>query len=285
MNNLLAFFRKYCHWLLFAVLEAASLVMLFCFNNYQGSVWFTSANQVTASIDRFYGDVRAYLNLQEVNRELTDRNVLLQRQADVLRERLADLERDTTETARLVAKSLSGYRLIPARVTSSTLTRQNNYLVIDRGETDGVRPEMGVVASGGVVGIVYLTGPHYSLVLPVINAKSSISCRIRNHRFFGYLQWDGGSPIRAYVSDIPRYAQLKKGEVVETSGYSSIFPPGIFIGRIRSISNSTDGVSYRLDVALGTDFGRLRDVSVVATENRAEIDTLRVHALESEQIL
>ena len=141
---------------------------------------------------------------------------------------------------------------------------------------------MGVVASGGVVGIVYYTGPRYSLVLPAINPKSSISCRIRGHRFFGYLQWEGGSPIRAYVSDIPRYARLKPGEVVETSGYSSIFPPGIFVGRIRSIENAPDGISYRLDVTLGTDFGRLRDVSVVATEHRAEIDTLRAKALRAE---
>ena len=144
---------------------------------------------------------------------------------------------------------------------------------------------MGVVSGGGVVGIVFLTGPNYSLVLPAINARSSISCRIRNHRFFGYLQWDGGSPIEAYVSDIPRYARLKVGEVIETSGYSSIFPPGIFVGRIRAIHNAPDGVTYRLDVTLGTDFGRLRDVTVIATENRAEIDTLRVHALQSEQAI
>ena len=77
----------------------------------------------------------------------------------------------------------------------------------------------------------------------------------------------------------------KVGEFIETSGYSSIFPPGIFVGRIRTIHNAPDGVTYRLDVTLGTDFGRLRDVTVIATENRAEIDTLRVHALQSEQAI
>ena len=133
-----------------------------------------------------------------------------------------------------------------------------------------------------MVGIVYYTGPRYSLVLPAINPKSSISCRIRGHRFFGYLSWEGGSPIHAYVNDIPRYARLKPGEVVETSGYSSIFPPGIFVGRIRSIENAPDGISYRLGVTLGTDFGRLRDVSVVASEHRPEIDTLRAKALRAE---
>lgn len=83
---------------------------------------------------------------------------------------------------------------------------------------------------------------------------------------------------RAYVDDIPRYARVKKGEAVETSGYSSVFPPGIFVGRIRSISNSPDGQSYKLDVTLGTNFANLRDVEVVATPYKAEIDTLQVHA-------
>ena len=239
MNNLLDFLRKYHYFFLFILLEVASFALLFYFNNYQGSVWYTSANRVTASIDRFYGDVQTYLNLQHVNRKLTDHNIQLQRQIDVLRERLADLDHDSTETERLVAKSLEGYRLIPAKVISSTLVRRNNYLVIDRGAKDGIRPEMGVVSGGGVVGIVFLTGPNY----------------------------------------------LKVGEVIETSGYSSIFPPGIFVGRIRAIHNAPDGVTYRLDVTLGTDFGRLRDVTVIATENRAEIDTLRVHALQSEQAI
>ena len=148
MNNLLEFLRKYYHWILFLALEAVSFVLLFYFNTYQGSVWFTSANHVTASISRLYGDMQAYAQLQTVNRELTDRNILLQRQVDALRERLADLDHDTTVTERLVRESLAGYRLIPAKVVSNSVARTNNYLVIDRGERDGVRPEMGVVASG-----------------------------------------------------------------------------------------------------------------------------------------
>ena len=137
---------------------------------------------------------------------------------------------------------------------------------------------MGVVGGGGVVGIVYLTGRHHSLVIPVTNSKSSISCRVRGQRYFGYLQWNGGDMMHAYVDDFPRYAKVKKGEAVETSGYSSVFPPGIFVGRISGIENSPDGQSYKLNIVLGTHFGNLRDVSVVATPYKAEIDTLKAHA-------
>lgn len=278
MHNLLDFVRKYSYFFLFILLEVASLALLFRFNSYQGSVWFSAANSAVARIDGFYGNTLAYINLNEVNKDLTARNIQLQREAELLRSQLHQFTKDTTLTEQIMHEKLKDYTMIPATVVSNSNERDNNYLVIDKGTIDGIKPEMGVVGGGGVVGIVYLTGPHHSLVIPVTNRKSSISCRVRGQSYFGYLQWDGSSMRRAYVDDIPRYARVKKGEAVETSGYSSVFPPGIFIGRIRSISNSPDGQSYKLDVTLGTNFANLRDVEVVATPYKAEIDTLQVHA-------
>ncbi len=278
MHNLLDFVRKYSYFFLFILLEVASLALLFRFNSYQGSVWFSAANSAVARIDGFYGNTLAYINLNEVNKDLTARNIQLQREAELLRSQLHQFTKDTTLTEQIMHEKLKDYTMIPATVVSNSNERDNNYLVIDKGTIDGIKPEMGVVGGGGVVGIVYLTGPHHSLVIPVTNRKSSISCRVRGQSYFGYLQWDGSSMRRAYVDDIPRYARVKKGEAVETSGYSSVFPPGIFVGRIRSISNSPDGQSYKLDVTLGTNFANLRDVEVVATPYKAEIDTLQVHA-------
>lgn len=283
MNNLLDFVRKYSCYILFVVLEAASMFLLFRFNHYQGSVWFSAANSVVAGINGVYGEAVSFVRLREVNRRLNDENIALQREADALRHALADATRDTSLTERLMTDKLAGYQMVPALVVSNSAERANNYLVINRGEAEGIRPEMGVVGGGGVVGIVYLTGPHHSLVIPATNKKSSISCRVRGQNYFGYLQWDGESMVSAYVDDIPRYAKLRVGQAVETSGYSAVFPPGIFVGRIRRIRNSADGQSYRLDISLGTNFSNLRDVSVVTTPYKAELDTLRAHALKEQE--
>ena len=277
--NLLDFIRKYNFVLLFVLFEAVSILLLFRFNSYQGSVWFSAANGGVAAVNGLYTDVVDYLNLKEVNRELTDQNVALQRETELLRQALTTATNDTTLTEKLMRQRLEGYTLLPAKVVSNSAERADNYLVIDKGEDDGVKPEMGVVGGGGVVGIVYLTGKHHSLVIPVTNRKSSISCRVRGQNYFGYLQWDGRSMISAFVDDVPRYAKVQLNQAVETSGYSAVFPPGIFVGRIHKISNSADGQSYRLDVTLGTNFANLRDVSVVATPYKAEIDTLRANAL------
>ena len=281
MNNLLDFIRKYCYVLLFLLFETFSFVLLFRFNSYQGIVWFSAANSGVAAAGGLYDDVRAYLHLKDVNRELTDQNLALQRETELLRQALKDATKDSTVTEKLMHDRLKGFELIPATVVSNSAERADNYLVIDKGTQHGVRPEMGVVSGGGVVGIVYLAGPNYSLIIPVTNRKSSISCRVRGQNYFGYLQWDGQSMLSAYVDDVPRYAKVRVNQAVETSGYSAVFPPGIFVGRIRQIRNSADGQSYRLDITLGTNFANLRDVSVVATPYKAEIDTLQAHARQS----
>lgn len=281
-SNLVDFVGRYSYAFLFVVLESISMVLLFRFNSFQGSVWFSAANSMVASINGAYSDVIGFFNLEQVNRQLTDQNIALQRETEVLRQALAAATKDTTMTERLMREKLVGYNMVPATVVSNSAERTNNYLVINRGTADGIRPEMGVIGGGGVVGIVYLVGPHHSLVIPVTNRKSSISCRVRGQNYFGYLQWDGSSMLSAYVDDVPRYARVKVGQAVETSGYSAVFPPGIFVGRVRKISNSADGQSYRLDVTLGTNFANLRDVSVVTTPYKAEIDTLQAHALQME---
>lgn len=283
MHNLIEFIKKHFHWLVFLILESASMVMLFRFNDYQASVWLTSANDLAARVNQKYSDIMAYINLGDVNKDLTMRNVMLQRQVSELRDALAYMGADSAIIDEKQRNALEGYDIIPATVTSNTITKANNYIVIDKGEADGVRSEMGVVGGGGIVGIVYLTGKHYSLVIPILNSKSSISCRIRGHNFFGYLSWNGGHPLVAYLNDVPRYARFKVGDYVETSGYSSVFPPGLFVGKILSIEDSRDGMSFSVKVNLATEFAKLRDVCVVSNRDKAEIDTLRIHAAEAEE--
>lgn len=283
MHNLIEFIKKHFHWLVFLILESVSMVMLFRFNDYQASVWLTSANDLAARVNQKYSDIMAYINLGDVNKDLTMRNVMLQRQVSELRDALAYMGADSAIIDEKQRNALEGYDIIPATVTSNTITKANNYIVIDKGEADGVRSEMGVVGGGGIVGIVYLTGKHYSLVIPILNSKSSISCRIRGHNFFGYLSWNGGHPLVANLNDVPRYARFKVGDYVETSGYSSVFPPGLFVGKILSIEDSRDGMSFSVKVNLATEFAKLRDVCVVSNRDKAEIDTLRIHAAEAEE--
>ena len=264
MDALLEKISVWGHWIVFLLLEVTSLVLLFRFNAYQGSVWFTQANAVAGKVLEMESQVIAYANLGEQNRQLMALNLELQTEVDVLRHELAVLKHDSTLTERILADQLAGLKCIPAQVIGNSVRDRDNFITINRGTEDGVRNEMGVVCGTGIVGIVCQTGRHYALVLPVLNSRSSISCRLKETEYFGYLKWSGGNPLRAYIDDIPHHAKIKEEETVETSGFSSVFPAGIFVGRVKQIRNSDDGLSYRLEVRLSTDFARLRDVMVIA---------------------
>ena len=267
---------QYAHWAVFILLELLAGVMLFQYNHYQQSVWLTQANAVAGRVFEWRADVMAYVGLGARNAELTERNVLLQMEADRLRRECLAAEPDTARIDTLWAEALQGVRLIPARVISNSVRRDDNYLTINRGSTDGVRPEMGVLSGTGIVGIVGKTSPHYALVMSVLNTRSSISCRLRGSEYFGYLHWEGGTPLRAYIDDIPRHARFHLGDEVETSGYSSVFPPGIFVGRVAEIRDSEDGLAYRLVVELSTDLANVCDVCVVVQDDAEELDSMIV---------
>lgn len=263
MRNLLDFLVKYSYWFLFFVLEAMSFVLLFQFNSYQGSVWFSSANAVAGKLYETTSAVESYFQLSKINTELTQRNLYLEQRLCKLEKEKSDSVADSTMENSLLLKSLQPYRLIPAQVVNMKWGRKDNLLTIDKGEADGIKKDMGVVCGTGVVGIVYLTSAHYSIVIPILNSQSNISCVIQGRGYFGYLHWTGGDISEAYVDDVPRHAHFKLYENVVTSGYSSVFPAGIMVGKILHVYNSADQMSYRLRVKLSTDFGRLRDVCVV----------------------
>lgn len=270
MRNLLDFLSRHNHWLLFVILEVISIVLLFHYNSYQGSVWFSSANAVAGKVYGWNSSVEQYFALTTVNEQLTQRNLQLEREVQVLTEQVLKQNKDTSAIERMQSSVMKGIDMIPAKVVSSSLDKANNFITIDKGSADGVKKDMGVVCGTGVVGIVYLTSEHYSVLIPVLSAKSNISCTIRGRGYFGYLHWNGGSPEYAYVDDIPRHAHFRLGDYIVTSGYSSVFPPGIIVGRIKHVYNSYNGLSYRLKITLSTDFTRLRDVCVI---NDREMDS------------
>ena len=274
MRNLLEFLAKYNHWFVFLILEVVSMVLLFQYNSYQGSAWFSSANAVTGKLYEWDANVETFFSLTKVNQELTQRNAYLEQEVQKLSDSLVNVTKDSSIYHRDQFALLRNYRLIPAKVVANSIDKPGNLMTIDKGSADGIHKDMGVISGTGVVGIVYLVAEHYAVVIPVLNTKSNISCMIQNRGYFGYLRWKGGVSDLAYLEEVPRHAHFKLGDYVVTSGYSAVFPPGVRVGRILHVFNSADGLSYRVQLRLSTDFARLRDVCVIddtAMKERLEI--------------
>lgn len=263
MRNLLEFLAKYNHWFLFILLEVISFILLFNYNSYQGSVFFSSANAVTGKVYEYNSAVTSFFHMSQQNKQLSERNILLEQQNKALVEMIARQHGDSLQMQKTQAQATAGYKLIEAKVIQSTINKEDNLITIDKGHADGVKEDMGVICGTGVVGVVYMASDHYAVILPVINVNSNVSVTIRKRGYFGFLHWKGQPSDIAYVDDVPRHAKFALGDYVVTNGYSAIFPAGVTVGKILHVFNSPDGLSYRVQVRLSTDFGNLRHVCVV----------------------
>ncbi len=263
MRNLLAFLAKNNHWFVFILLEVISFVLLFRFNSFQGSVFFSSANAVAGKIYEYNSAVTTFFNMSQNNKRLSERNLMLEQQVRSLSQYIAKHNGDSLFLEQTQKNALAGIKLIPAKVISNSTDKEDNLITIDKGHADGVREDMGVACGTGVVGVVYMASDHYAIVIPVINVNSNISVTIRKRGYFGFLHWKNKPADIAYIDDVPRHAKFALGDYVVTNGYSSIFPAGIMVGKILHVFNSADGLSYRVQIRLATDFGNLRHVCVI----------------------
>lgn len=270
MRKLLQFLYKNNHWFLFILLEVASVILIFRFNNYQHSVYLTSANAVFGKAQEVSSSVTSYFHLKSINEELLDRNMELERQLSVLQDELRESISLKNEELLLKTSVLNNYKLYPARVVQNSIINVDNFITLNKGSNDGIRPDMGVVNGNGIVGIVYKTSPNYSWVMSLLNSRFSLSCKILGSNYIGNLVWEFGDATFAYLRDLPRHATFSLGDTLVTSGYSAIFPEGISVGTIDDISDIDDGLSYYLRIKLAVDFGKLDGVRVVENQDLLE---------------
>lgn len=268
MHTLLNFFIKHNHWFLFLLLEGIGVMLIVQFNNYQNAKMFTSANSVAGNLFAAITDVNSYFALKSENARLLQYNKELKGQVTALKARLAQ-HQDSAMVATLPHKA-NGFFYNSATVVNNALNAVNNYITIDKGTADGVEAEMGVFCNEGVVGIIYTASEHYSVVIPLLNSKSSISCRVKGSDSFCTLQWDGCGTRYSYLVDLPRYTKFEIGDTVVTSGFSSIFPADIPVGIIERTEDSDDGMFAQARVELFTNFATLRKVYIVGNEGRKE---------------
>ncbi|TGE26017.1 rod shape-determining protein MreC [Hymenobacter aquaticus] len=298
MNNLLNFLFRYRGILVFGLLEVLSLYLYVRNSSYQKAAFFNSANAYTGEVLAARTRVYDYFRLFEVNQSLVAENARLRQQ--LYRPDVAGREADTLPVAQdsvsqarlqklarpdsllLGLRQLPAldpdYPLIPARVINNSLRKVDNYLTLNVGSLDGVKPGMGVLAAAGVVGRVKVTSEHYATVTSVLHSKTSISAKLQRDGTFGTIKWLGDDPTQVLLDYIPRQNKLVRGDTVVTSGYNAIFPEGVMIGRVESFVKEPDKNFWTVRVRLAVDFTKLTYVYVISARPKAERDTVEVRS-------
>jgi rod shape-determining protein MreC len=273
MRNFFLLIRKYNFFIVFLLLEVISGILLVRNSTYQRAAVISTSNELVGKIYTAYSNVTDYLVLGETNRILSAENARLRR---------ADSVSFYDPSFRVLrvndSTRLQQYEYISARVVNNSVSRVNNYITLDKGSLQGIQPEMAVMGSNGVVGIVKDVSEHFSTVISLLHSSTKISSKIKKNDYFGSSVWDGENPQIAKLLDIPSHAQVKVGDTIVTSSYSGIFPRDILVGVVSEIGSS--GESFKeIKMKLATDFQKLSYVYVVRNLLKSERDTLEAKNL------
>jgi rod shape-determining protein MreC len=267
MQQIFNFIFKNSNRLLFLLLLGISLVLTIQSHSFHRSKIISSANFLSGGVYEKVNSVNEYLNLKTQNDALALENAELK---SVLFNR-----KDTAAVQKLDSlKGVKAEDIIVSKVIHNSYNVYENYLTLNSGELQGVKPDMGVVNSLGIVGIVDNTSPHYATVISILNKKSQINAKIKKSNHFGSLIWNGKSTGFVQLIDVPRLAAIRKGDTIVTGGQSVIFPENINIGTISNIYTSTETNYYTLDVKLFNDMTNLGHVYIIKSKNRDELINL-----------
>lgn len=246
--------------LLFIALEVISIVMVShngvvqryrimgAVRNSQTGMWNTSRK------------VHYFVNYRVENEKLANENLLLHKELERYKAAIASIDSMKIE---------GGYVYTLARVIKNSTNKQQNFIIINRGSSDGVKVGQGVVTDNGIVGVVNATDKHYSQVISFLSAGQKVSAKVAKSGAFGPLAWEGHSVRKARLSEIAAHSEVVVGDTVSTSGFSTIYPPDIPLGRVTKIIDN--GVSVDLNLELFQNFSALQHVYVITNTDQEEI--------------
>jgi len=270
MQRIINFVLRYRNAFLYAFFAFIALVMTIRSHSYHQSKFFNSSRWVTGSIYGAGSDVSSYFNLQEENKRLVEEN-------QQLRKMLFNAQYDSIEP---LDSTLAVYQVLDAKLIKNSFTSPRNYVLIDKGEKDGVAQDMGVITTDGILGIVENVSNNFATVQSVLNTKSNINAKIQGTEYFGSLIWDTKDYTVVQLVDIPRLVPLVVGDTIVTGGMSSIFPENVPIGTIKKYDLNDAQSFYNIDVELFSDMANIKNVYLIENKDKEEIEELESRTIE-----
>jgi rod shape-determining protein MreC len=258
MRNLFQLIYRHHVSLVFLLLFTACVFLVVGYNRHHRAVFWGSANKMISGLQERGSTLREYINLSEVNEQLARANTLL-------RNDKPENFISVNERFALIDDSLHQrkYRYTTAKVTNISVHREKNFITLDKGSRHGIRPDMGVIFNGSVVGIIKGVSDHYSIAIPILNNTFKASVRIKNSGEFGLVRWDGKDETIASVDDIPKHVPVRDGDTIVTTGFSTYFPPDIMVGIVKTHEIREGDNFYTIAIELSTPFRKLQYVDIV----------------------
>jgi len=242
MRQLLAFLIKNNFFFLFFLLEIIAFILIANHTFYQSARIFNTSNKFTGNIYQTYNNVFDYLYLKENNQLLAEENVRLRNMNEQSFVKFTKGEINVNDTV-----YRQQYIFVDAKIISNSTGKRNNYLMLNKGFNQGIRNNMAVVSTNGIVGIVNGVSSNFSSVMSLLHAETKISAKLKKNNAAGSVSWEGGSYKSGLLADIPSHILIKTGDTVICSGFSLDFPEGIVIGTIATYKLNPGDNFYKIN--------------------------------------
>ena len=266
MQQILFFFIRNKNFLLFGVLFLIAFALTIRSNSFHATKFTSSANFLSGGIYSVKSDITGYFDLKNENQILLNENVFLRKELEEYRNVAGKVLKDSINLP-------SKYKFVLAKVINNNYSKTKNLITLKKGSVNGIKIDMGVMTSNGIVGIVNNVSKNYATVQSILNTNSQINARLKNSNHFGSLIWNTKMPNIVQLIDVNRLAPVKMGDTIITDGKSTIFPEGLLIGTIQNYELGEND-SYNLDVQLFNDMTNLKHVYVIENNHAQEIKLL-----------
>ncbi len=269
MKKLLEILYKHQKGITFITLLFISFFLLIRNNSYHHYNFFSSANSLIGSLFEVKSSIVGFAQLKKENIGLAKENALLIQKV-INKENKGANTIDTTRS----------YEVIPLEVVNQSIHLSKNYLTLNKGEEDGIKANMGIINSKGVIGIIKYTSKNFSIGYSLLNKQLKIAARNKRTKTLCLLEWDGKSTYTSVIKDIPAHEKIYLGDSIVTAGYGLIFPPNLLIGKVESVIEDLRDPFIKAKVKLENDFRKIRYVYAVENLKKSEKDSLeKIHAL------
>lgn len=265
MRSLILFILKYQNFILFLLLELASLLLVINKNAYQNAQFYTWSLATMGSVYEKQSEISDFFSLKASNKELARENA-------TLKELLIKGSSSSSTALLSIMDPLANKEvdIIAAKVVNASVNHQNNLFTLNVGKADSVAVDMAVVGPLGVVGVVKSVSQNYAMVMPLINVQYRVSSKLKGSNYFGTLRWNTYDYRFASLEGVEQHVNMALGDTVVTSGYGATFPEGVMVGTIESIEQGEEGVFHAIQVRMATDFKRVSHVYVIKNKTRQE---------------
>jgi rod shape-determining protein MreC len=272
MRNLIAFFKRFQVFLMFALLQILALYIYFSFMSFPKTQVLTSTNVIVGNFFQYKNDFTKLLNLSRTNTKLQKENIKLRENSPFS---LIKIDRNTIKIDDTLYHQQ--YEFIPAIVINSTFDKRNNFFTLNAGTLQGIKRDMGVFSDAGVVGVIHHASKHFSIVESVLTENINLDVMIENSGAFGLLKWGGTHARFGTISGISNDIQVKKWSKVVTRGASGVFPYGIPVGKIYKIGSVEGKPLWDVTILFSEDYRKIQRVYVIKNilqEEQNQIESL-----------